>query len=78
MTKYLFAPGCALILYKPHLAEKIHKFLNRFYGTVELLLTCCRHTPRIPSDTQVIGLWHKELDEFIEIHKDPETEIIKK
>jgi len=56
MTKYLFAPGCALILYKPHLAERIHKFLNSFYGTVELLLTCCRHTPRIPSDTQVINI----------------------
>lgn len=56
MKKYLFAPGCALILYKPHLAGKIHKYLNRFYGDVELLLTCCRHTPRIPPGTQVINI----------------------
>jgi hypothetical protein len=54
--KYLFAPGCALMLYKPHLARKIHRFLNSHYGSVELLLTCCRHTPPIPPDTQVINI----------------------
>jgi hypothetical protein len=54
--KYLFAPGCALILYKPHLVEKIRKFLNIHYGDMELLLTCCRHTPQIAPDTQVINV----------------------
>lgn len=54
--KYLFAPGCALILYKPHLVETIQKFLNIHYGVMELLLTCCRHTPQIAPNTQVINV----------------------
>ncbi len=37
--KYIFAPGCALILYKPHLMEKLHEFLNSRYGAMEVLLT---------------------------------------
>jgi hypothetical protein len=54
--KYLFAPGCALYLYKPHLIEKTHKFLNSHFGDIELLLTCCRHTPQIPPGTKVINI----------------------
>lgn len=56
MMKYLFAPGCALLLYKPHLIEKLHEFLNVQYGVMEQLLTCCRHTPQIPPNTQVINI----------------------
>lgn len=54
--KYLFAPGCALILYKPPLVEKIHKFLNSHYGEMESLLTCCRHRPPIAPDREVINI----------------------
>lgn len=54
--KYLYAPGCALILYKPHLVEKIQQFLNIHYGDMGLLLTCCRHTPEIAPDTKVINI----------------------
>jgi Fe-S oxidoreductase len=53
--KYLFAPGCALLLYKPHLAEKIHQGLNAHFGNMGMLLTCCRHTPAIPAGTRVIN-----------------------
>ena len=52
----LFAPGCGLILYKPHLVNKLHKFLNQHYGTKDLLLTCCRHTPQIAHNTQIINI----------------------
>lgn len=54
--KYLFAPGCALILYKPHLVEKLQSFLNNHYGNMGQLLTCCRHTPGIASDTVIINV----------------------
>jgi hypothetical protein len=56
MKKYLFAPGCGLILYKPHLVEKLHHFLDAHYGPMGRLLTCCRHTPQIAPLTQVINI----------------------
>jgi len=40
-AKNAFAPGCALMLYKPELAYKIHEFLNENVGKMELHLTCC-------------------------------------
>ena len=54
--KYLFAPGCALVLYKPHLVEKLQTFLDSHYGSMGQLLTCCRHTPEIASDTIIINV----------------------
>ncbi|MCJ7680369.1 MAG: heterodisulfide reductase-related iron-sulfur binding cluster [Candidatus Aminicenantes bacterium] len=56
MKKTIFAPGCALILYKPYLVERIHQFLDIHYGTRERLLTCCRRTPQIAPGTQVINI----------------------
>lgn len=54
--KYIFAPGCALWLYKPRLIKKLSEFLTRKCGEVELLLTCCRHTPQITPDSRVINI----------------------
>ena len=54
--KYLFAPGCALVLYKPQMVEKLHNFLDLHFGQMELLLTCCRHTPHIAANIQVINI----------------------
>ena len=45
MAEYAFAPGCALALYKVDLVERLLEYLRSKYGTVDLLLTCCRHTP---------------------------------
>jgi Fe-S oxidoreductase len=56
MTKLMFAPGCALMLYKPALAEKIHAFLNDRNGSVEMLSTCCQHSPDIFEDIHVINI----------------------
>jgi len=53
---YIFAPGCALMLYKPELATKLHKFLCSHYGPMKMLLTCCRHTPHIASGKRVINV----------------------
>lgn len=43
--KYTFAPGCALVLYKNSLVERLQRYLSGRYGDVEILLTCCRHVP---------------------------------
>lgn len=58
--KRVFAPGCALMIYKPELGRKMLQLLQR-----ELLqseeegigehLTCCRHEPHLPAGTQIIN-----------------------
>ncbi len=54
--KYVFAPGCALSIYKPHLIEKLHIFLKANYGDIDILTTCCRHEPPLENDTCVINI----------------------
>lgn len=54
--KLFFAPGCALMLYKPELANKIHLFLDKNLGDVDLLLTCCQHNPNLPENSKVINV----------------------
>jgi Fe-S oxidoreductase len=44
------------MLYKPELAEKILKLLNRKLEKVELLLTCCQHDPKLPENSKVINV----------------------
>jgi Fe-S oxidoreductase len=51
-----FAPGCALMIYKPELAEMIHEFLNEKLDGVEMLLTCCQHDPNLPENSKVINV----------------------
>ena len=54
--QYSFAPGCALVLYKNRLAERLHEYLRATYGHVDLLLTCCRHTPKAAVGKCVINV----------------------
>ena len=51
----VYAPGCALMIYKPELAEKILEFLNMDIGNIPNHLTCCKHEPNLESGTQVIN-----------------------
>ena len=51
----VFAPGCALMIYKPELARKVLNFLQAAYGNVGEHLTCCRHEPHLPAGTQIIN-----------------------
>ncbi len=53
--KKLYAPGCALTLYKPHLAEKVHQLLVRNEGEMDRLDTCCRLHPELASGVEVIN-----------------------
>ena len=52
--QYIYAPGCALMSYKPHLAEKLKEIITKEYGEMETLLTCCFNKPKLSKDTCII------------------------
>jgi len=52
----VFAPGCALMLYKPELATKIHQLLNENLGEMDMLMTCCQHDPHLQSYSKIINV----------------------
>lgn len=56
MTRQLFAPGCALMLYKPAMAHRIHDLLNKKIGNIEMLNTCCQHDPSIETPVEIINI----------------------
>jgi len=53
--KQVYAPGCAIMIYKPELAKKVLVFLNINLGDIPEHLICCRHEPNLESGTQVIN-----------------------
>jgi hypothetical protein len=56
MDKFVFAPGCALFLYKPHLVEKLRAYLESRRGPLPVFSACCHHTPAIPAGTKVVTI----------------------
>jgi hypothetical protein len=54
MGPFVFAPGCAMFLYKPGLVDKLHAYLESRRGPLEVLSACCHHTPAIPCGMKVI------------------------
>jgi len=56
MTPRVFAPGCALMIYKPELAAKLHSVLNENLGKMDELMTCCHHNPKFTKETEVINI----------------------
>ena len=55
MTR-LFVPGCAQMLYKPYLAERLHELLVDNIGPMKMSLTCCKHIPALTPGTKVINI----------------------
>ena len=53
---YAFAPGCALMLYKPQLAAKIHTVLSEIVGEVLLYTDCCHHDVALPDGICIINV----------------------
>lgn len=51
--KRIFAPGCALALYKPDVARRLREYLEARHGPIGEHLTCCRHEPGLGAGTQV-------------------------
>ena len=56
MIRRVFAPGCALMIYKPELAEKVHSILNEHFGEMDKLMICCHHDPLLKSKTEIINI----------------------
>jgi len=54
--KRIFAPGCALILYKPELVKKLHNILNEHLGEMDILQLCCKNHPELIPGTEVINV----------------------
>jgi Fe-S oxidoreductase len=54
--RLVFAPGCALMLYKPELAGKLLVVLNKHFGKIEMLTTCCKHDPGFTEPTEIINV----------------------
>jgi Fe-S oxidoreductase len=53
--KQVYSPGCALMIYKPDLGQKVLEVLNNNLGDVPEHLICCRNEPNLESDTQIIN-----------------------
>ena len=52
----MFAPGCALMLYKPEIAGKILSILEQNLGITGMLMTCCRHDPSQEQHLEIINI----------------------
>ena len=52
--KYIYAPGCALVVYKPHLAERLKEVVEAHYSQMPTLLSCCFNRPELDADTCII------------------------
>ena len=53
--QYIYAPGCALVAYKPHLADKLKNEIIKMFGPMDTLLTCCFNSPKLnEEDTCII------------------------
>jgi len=51
----VYAPGCALMIYKPELAGKILEFLKRDSHNISNYIMCCRREPTLEKETQIIN-----------------------
>ena len=67
--KKVYAPGCALMVYKPELAEKILKFLNGGFNDITEHQICCWHEPQFECDTLVINTCTRCEKRYREISK---------
>jgi hypothetical protein len=67
----VFAPGCALLIYKPELAKRLLAFLNQGAEDIPAHATCCRHDPALPAGTRLVNepdAWHAQIQAFIDQH----------
>lgn len=52
--RYLYVPGCALMSYKPQLAERVKETVAAMYGPMDTLLTCCFDRPSVEPGTRIV------------------------
>ncbi|PLX94731.1 MAG: hypothetical protein C0619_02370 [Desulfuromonas sp.] len=71
--KQVFAPGCALLIYKPELAERIGKLLVEHDPAIEEHTICCRHEPGLATGVRVINVCAGCDKRYRELHQATST-----
>lgn len=51
---YMFTPGCALLMYKPHLADQVEQYLSSRGYEIKRSEICCYHNQRRVEETTAI------------------------
>lgn len=69
----VFAPGCALLIYKPGTAEKVSAFLGAEFGVTEIYDKCCHNTPVLPEGTEIINVCSGCDRRYDTVHKNVTT-----
>lgn len=53
--KQVFAPGCALLIYKPNLAARMFDWLKKKNADFTEHTICCHHDPQLPKESCIIN-----------------------
>ncbi len=68
-----FNPGCALILYRPDLVEKIYAYLKEQFPTIQMHTICCRKDPQLPAGSTIITICTGCDKYFAKLHEGIKT-----
>lgn len=71
--KYIYAPGCALLIYKPRLAEKLKEYVEEVYGKMDTLMTCCFKSQNLEPGTCLITPCSTCDKRYASLYKDCST-----
>jgi Fe-S oxidoreductase len=71
--KKVFAPGCALLIYKPELGDRMFELLRKDSPGLEQHTICCRHDPKLPAVTDVINVCAGCDRRFRELYEETTT-----
>ena len=69
----LFAPGCALVVYKPELAKKVETYLMESGQIDGVHMICCHHDPGQPKGTVFVNTCAGCDRRFRELYDDVDT-----
>jgi Fe-S oxidoreductase len=53
--KTLYSPGCALMIYKPHMVKKIQEALSIEFGVFDEYTQCCKQVPDLIGSNRIIN-----------------------
>lgn len=76
MTRYIYAPGCALMAYKPHLGQRLKEAAEQIYGPMEMLLTCCFNRPALESGTCIVTPCSTCNNNYRKLHPEVSTSFL--
>ncbi|MDR3215098.1 MAG: (Fe-S)-binding protein [Bacilli bacterium] len=73
MNNIYYNPGCALLLYKEHLAMKVFDYLKTVYPNIQLHTICCHHEPQVSKGSLIINTCAGCDRRFTNLYEDVET-----